>query len=213
MRKGINSRVKVKEFGEVFTPDNIVNDMLDLIDREGAVSTEEYINRTYLEPACGDGQFLIRILSRKLERVTTLPLEGRKLGCLKALCSIYGIDIQAVNVEKCRERMKDIILGKGVTTFTKDGENTIKIDLELCLDEEFIRVVDYVLEQNIQCGNFLGKYGEAVTLKEYTFTGENVEVKDYSLNNLEIAIEDYGSVHYMNLDRIEASEFDPYADF
>ena len=59
---GIKSKERVQQYGEVFTPDSIVNDMIDLVDEAFAgenndveMSPDEYISKTWLEPACGDG--------------------------------------------------------------------------------------------------------------------------------------------------------------
>ena len=97
MDNGIKSKERVKNFGEVFTPDTIVNDMLDLVS-EQLPEDESYITKTFLEPSCGDGQFLIRILYRKLLQVQELPIEQRQFALVKAVSSIYGVDIQADNV-------------------------------------------------------------------------------------------------------------------
>ena len=60
----VKSKQRIKDHGEVFTPDFIVNDMLDLVKNE-----TERIESRFLEPACGDGNFLAPILERKLEVV------------------------------------------------------------------------------------------------------------------------------------------------
>ncbi len=61
----INSRDRVEEYGEVFTPPHLVNAMLDLVKPES-----ERIDARFLEPACGNGNFLVEILRRKLATVT-----------------------------------------------------------------------------------------------------------------------------------------------
>ena len=58
------SKSRVRDHGEVFTPDFIVDDMLDLVKNE-----TENIESRFLEPACGDGNFLIKVLERKLDVV------------------------------------------------------------------------------------------------------------------------------------------------
>ena len=63
MDNGIKSKDSGKDFGEVFTPDKIVNDMLNLVDEQ--IKALDFISAIFLEPACGYGQFLIRILYRK----------------------------------------------------------------------------------------------------------------------------------------------------
>lgn len=60
----IKSKIRVADHGEVFTADKEINAMLDLIQHE-----TENIESTFLEPACGSGNFLIEILTRKLNVV------------------------------------------------------------------------------------------------------------------------------------------------
>ena len=93
--KIIKSKQRVKDFAEVFTPSHIVNDMCDLIPD----SVWDNIESTFLEPACGNGNFLVEIYRRKLKLC-----KDEKDG-LKALASIVGIDIQADNCEECRKRL------------------------------------------------------------------------------------------------------------
>lgn len=94
--KLIKSKQRVKDFAEVFTPAHIVKDMCDLVPEEMWVS----IDTTFLEPACGTGNFLAEILSRKF-RLCKDWQEG-----LKALNSVYGID----NVEKTKIRLFDMYI-------------------------------------------------------------------------------------------------------
>ena len=122
---GIKSKENVKDFGEVFTPDSIVNDMLDLVDnalKEENITPEEYLAKTYLEPSCGDGQFLVRILDRKLACIQqSVAPEHQELALVKALATIYGVDIQDVNVRASKRRMLELI--KTGTTKTFDLPN------------------------------------------------------------------------------------------
>ena len=60
-KEQIKSKERVAEHGEVFTNEREVNAMLDLVKDE-----TERIESRFLEPACGDGNFLIEILRRKL---------------------------------------------------------------------------------------------------------------------------------------------------
>ena len=84
-------KARVKANAEVFTPDFMVEKMLD---RMG----DEILNprKKVLDPACGDGQFLAHILHRRLEA-------GHRLQ--GAISTLYGIDIMKDNVEMCRERL------------------------------------------------------------------------------------------------------------
>jgi type I restriction-modification system DNA methylase subunit len=84
-----------KKTAEVFTPNSLVNEMLDKLPKE--VWKEE---KTFLDPACGNGNFLIWILARKIS-IGHSPIE--------ALKTIYGIDIKKDNIRECRLRLLKII--------------------------------------------------------------------------------------------------------
>ena len=102
MSKQIKSKKRVKEFAEVYTNEREVKAMCDLIPKE----TWDNIESTFLEPACGNGNFLVEIYARKLERCKT-----EKDG-LKALASIYGVDIQSDNVAESRLRLVEMFVDK-----------------------------------------------------------------------------------------------------
>ena len=85
MEKQIKSRKRVQDFAEVYTAKREVKAMCDLIPQE----QWDNIDTTFLEPACGNGAFLVEIFERKLSRCNTYQ-DG-----LRALKSITGIDIQA----------------------------------------------------------------------------------------------------------------------
>jgi hypothetical protein len=86
---------RVKQTAEVFTPPKLVNEMLDKLPVK---MWEE--NKTFLDPACGNGEFLIWALIRKLQA-------GHKL--LDALKTIYGVELMPDNVLECRVRLLKII--------------------------------------------------------------------------------------------------------
>ncbi len=98
--KLIKSKQRVKDFAEVFTPKHIVKDMCDLVPEEMWVS----VDTTFLEPACGTGNFLVEILERKFKLCQSWE-DG-----LRALKSIYGMDIQADNVEEAKGRLFDMYI-------------------------------------------------------------------------------------------------------
>ncbi|HNJ65187.1 MAG TPA: N-6 DNA methylase [Turneriella sp.] len=60
----IKSKQRVADHGEVFTPEWLVEAMLDLVKSE-----TERIDSRFLEPACGSGNFLVKVLQRKLAAV------------------------------------------------------------------------------------------------------------------------------------------------
>ena len=85
-------QVRVKATGEVFTPTILVQEILDNLDQ--SVFTDN--TKTFLDPTCGDGQFLGEVLIRKMENGSTFE---------QALSTIYGVDLMQDNVELCRERL------------------------------------------------------------------------------------------------------------
>lgn len=83
---------RVKATGEVFTPTPLVQEILDKLDPE----LFQDPSKTFLDPSCGDGQFLSEVLIRKLE--AGIDFET-------ALSTIYGVDLMPDNVSLCRERL------------------------------------------------------------------------------------------------------------
>ena len=100
--KQIKSRKRVQDFAEVYTAKREVKAMCDLIPQE----QWDNIDTTFLEPCCGNGNFLVEIFERKLSKCNTYQ-DG-----LRALRSITGIDIQADNCEESRERLYNMYCEK-----------------------------------------------------------------------------------------------------
>lgn len=86
-------RLRVKETAEVFTPTPLVQEMLDKLPQE----LFEDWTKTFLDPSCGDGQFLSEVIIRKMERS----------GCTleQALSTTYGVELMEDNVKLCKERL------------------------------------------------------------------------------------------------------------
>ena len=107
-KKQVKSRERVAAHGEVFTAEREVKAMCDLVKPE-----TERIDSRFLEPACGDGNFLAEILSRKLacEQIRKYRKSSYdwERNSLLALGSLYGVDILADNCEACRERRRNTI--------------------------------------------------------------------------------------------------------
>ena len=167
-RKGTISKDRVKKNGEAFTPDEIVNDMLDLTDNKMAeqlgvnsidkIDDIEYIKNTRLEPACGDGAILVRILDRKLGRVQKIKEQcgNWKEALLRSVASIYGVDITADNVVMSKRRMLDAIENGSTAVLSLADETPVGWQSDgFELDDELRKLVQLILDYNIQCGNTL----------------------------------------------------------
>src|ERR1700674_2958776 len=99
----IKSKKRVADHGEVFTPPWMVEAMLNLVRDE-----TERIDSRFLEPACGSGNFLIRVLQRKLSAVelkfAKSEFEKRHYALLALMCT-YGIELLEDNINECRANM------------------------------------------------------------------------------------------------------------
>ena len=170
----VKSRDRVREHGEVFTNPREVNAMLDMVKQE-----TERIESRFLEPACGDGNFLIEIIRRKMSvvkaRYAKSPSEYERYAFLAA-SSIYGVELLQDNVEECRRRLFEFIKG--------EAEKTLKSSLE----PAFLDAVAYVLERNILCGDALtlkADSGEPIIFSEWSFAlGDKVKRRDFRLDEL-----------------------------
>lgn len=114
----VRSHNNVAQFGEVFTPLHLVNDMLDLVAHEC-----DRIDSRFLEPACGDGNFLAEVLRRRLAVVTKKRHRAINLweqDALLGLACLYGIELLPDNVEACRMRLLGIFRDAYIEQFGKD---------------------------------------------------------------------------------------------
>lgn len=178
-KKQIKSKERVSQHGEVFTAEREVNAMLDLVAQE-----TERIESRFLEPACGDGNFLIEILRRKLA-VCRKRVEARQYTQLQyernavlAVSSIYGIELLRDNAEACRKRLFDYFCQQYEELF---GEKC----KQQCRD-----AVEYLLQKNIIMGDALtykrlDNPNEWIIVSEWGFIGDGKVVRrDYSFSYL-----------------------------
>ena len=134
------SKERINNFGEVFTSHREVNAMLDLVRDESS-----RIDSRFLEPACGNGNFLCEILNRKIaivkKKYSQSQTEFERYAFL-AVSSLYGVDILEDNVFECRKRIKDLI----DLIYTKQFELP---------NDKFIHSIEFVLLKNILHGDAL----------------------------------------------------------
>jgi hypothetical protein len=141
MMVSVKSRQRVIDHGEVFTPPKLVNDMLDLVAHEC-----QRIDSRFLEPACGDGNFLAEVLRRKLHTVDQRNARNREKwerDAILAVCSLYGIDLLPDNIEACRHRLLEIVNSAHAGRFKSP------------LPEAAARAAAYILSKNIVQGDAL----------------------------------------------------------
>ena len=166
----LKSKQRVADHGEVFTPAWLVDSMLDLVKDE-----TERIDSRFLEPACGSGNFLVRVLRRKLavvERKYGNSNFERRHYALLALMCIYGIELLADNIAECRANMLEILAD----------------DLQLNESEDLYRTASYVLSQNLIHGDALTMRtsdGQPITFAEWGYLGKGrFQRRDFRLDTL-----------------------------
>ncbi|CAG4931798.1 unnamed protein product, partial [Acidithrix sp. C25] len=182
----VKSTERVRDLGEVFTPVAIVQDMLDLLPAD---VWHPHPAQTFLEPACGDGNFLVAILTKKLYAVMSAAavvadrqqIEVTRALALEALASIYGVDISPDNVIGgtpgheigARERLLRVF----------SDWHAECLDEKLESDNPILLSAKWIVERNVQVGNMLpfGADGRPsdraqIPLVEYSWNPECAEV-------------------------------------
>lgn len=153
----VKSKQRVADHGEVFTPPWMVDAMLDLVKDES-----ERIDARFLEPACGSGNFLVRILQRKLAAVELKygksDFERRHYALLALMC-IYGIELLPDNIAECRANVLEILAEY----------------LNLDESDDLYRAASHVLAQNLIHGDALTMRthdGRPITFAEWGYLGK-----------------------------------------
>jgi hypothetical protein len=153
----VKSKQRVADHGEVFTPKWLVDAMLDLVKDES-----ERIDSRFLEPACGSGNFLVRVLQRKLAAVETKFGKSDFEKChyaLLGLMCIYGIELLPDNIVECRANLLEIFAEY----------------LNLNESDDLYRTASCVLEQNLVHGDALtmrARDGQPITFAEWGYIGK-----------------------------------------
>lgn len=166
----VKSKQRVVDHGEVFTPPWMVDAMLDLVKEE-----TERIDSRFLEPACGSGNFICRILQRKLAAVELKygksDFERRHHALLGLMC-IYGIELLADNVAECRANALEIF-----AQYTCVAEA-----------DDLHQAAAHVLQANILQGDALtmnGRDGLPIAFAEWAYLGKGkYQRRDFRLDVL-----------------------------
>jgi hypothetical protein len=148
----IKSKKRVADHGEVFTPDWLVEKMLDLVKGE-----TERIDARFLEPACGSGNFLVPVLQRKLAAVELKcgksEFDKRHYALLGLMCC-YGIELLEDNIHECRANMLAVFAAY----------------LDIDETDDLYRAAFFVLSLNLV-------HGDAMTMKNVT--GQPISVVEW----------------------------------
>lgn len=179
-KRQIKSKERVAERGEVFTAEREVNAMLDLVANECLRPDSRF-----LEPACGDGNFLVAILRRKLaelrRKYKKSPRDYEKQAIV-AIGSLYGVDIMNDNVEDCRERLYNI--------WNEEYTDHCRTETS----DETREAARFIISRNIINGNALtlmrvdaegNDTSAPIVFSEWTLIGSTqIQRSDYTLSDL-----------------------------
>ena len=179
-KRQIKSKERVSARGEVFTAEREVNAMLDLVANECLRPDSRF-----LEPACGDGNFLAAILKRKLgelrRKYKSSPRDYEKLAIV-AIGSLYGVDIMNDNVLACRERLFSI-WNEEYTAHCKNNAN-----------DEARQSAKFIIGRNVINGNALtlmcvddtgNDTSAPIVFSEWTLiSGTQMQRSDYTMSDL-----------------------------
>jgi len=141
----VKSKERVQKHGEVFTPQWLVNDMLNLLP-----DNMWQVDKTFLEPACGEGAFLVEILKRKLDKIfenfdniNDKNLMEFEWQIVIATSAIYGIELLNDNIIESRKNLMKTL-------------NNFFINNNLGKpDKHFLETITFLIDRNIVQGNAL----------------------------------------------------------
>ena len=176
----VNSKRRVADHGEVFTSQREVNAMLDLVKQE-----TERIESRFLEPACGDGNFLAEILKRKLNVVESRYKKSQlefERNAITAISSVYGIDVLEDNVFACRERL----LGIFTDFYSRNYKEKV--------NPKVIESARFILGKNIIWGDALdlrtvSDDPQPLVFSEWSpFNGSMIKRRDFTYEHLVVSI-------------------------
>lgn len=186
----IKSRDRVRDLAEVFTHEREVEAMLDFVPE-----MFEAIDSTFLEPACGNGNFLVEILRRKLSLIDEERHGGTKnwfeVAVLRTVMSIYAVDICHENVAEAQARLSQIVASE-----FEQRKLSPSVGFEVALAA--------VLDVNVVCADSLQGAGD-ITFFEWTLIGDErfartpfpLEAPNYDLFHM--PPEPIAPVHYTEL--------------
>lgn len=169
----VKSKQRVADHGEVFTPAWLVEAMLDLVKEE-----TERIDSRFLEPACGNGNFLVPVLQKKLGAVElkfgNSDFEKQHYALLAVMCT-YGIELLDDNIEECRANMMSVLAEY----------------LGLHESDDLYRAAAYVLSQNLIHGDALKmrtRGNQPITFAEWGYLGKGrFQRRDFRLDTLTLS--------------------------
>jgi hypothetical protein len=208
-KKQVKSKKRVADHGEVFTNEKEVNAMLDLVKHE-----TERIDSRFLEPACGNGNFLAEVLRRKLkvvdQRYGNNQMDWERYAVL-AVSSIYGVDILEDNAQECRVRLYQIFDDLYTSHFRDKCKEDCRRSIRFLLDRNILwgDALDFTnpaTKQPIVFSEWSAVNGIMLKRRDYMFKFLVEKSFQFSLFNdegnpaaIDEPVKDFPLIHYLKL--------------
>ena len=170
----IKDKSRVSNFGEVLTSKREVLDMLNLVNTETS-----RLDSRFLEPACGDGNFLTEVLNFKLnileKNYSKNQYEFEKFS-IQIFTSIYGIDILEDNIISARERL----FNQYFDLYDKKFKSNI--------NQKLLDCIKYILKLNLVHADALSlkmvKNDNFIIFSEWSLVNDKIKRRDFEFKNL-----------------------------
>ena len=207
----VKSKKRVADHGEVFTNEREVNAMLDLVKHE-----TERIESRFLEPACGNGNFLAEVLRRKLNivdsRYSKSQLEWERYAVI-AISSIYGVDIWEGSARESRERVFKLFEERYSSLFKSKCKDECRRSIRFILNRNILwgDALDFtnpVTKERIVFSEWSAVNGMMMKRRDYVFRFLVEKTHQFSLFNdegkpatIDEPVRDFPLVHFLQLDK------------
>lgn len=205
----VKSKQRVADHGEVFTNPREVNAMLDMVKQE-----TERIDSRFLEPACGDGNFLAEVLRRKLaiveQRYAKSQQEFERYMVI-AVSSIYGVDILEDNAVECRARLFKLVDEKYTSLFKDKCKDECRRSVMFLFNRNILwgDALDFtnpVTKEPIVFSEWSAVNGTMLKRRDYVFRFLVEKTHQFSLFNdegqpaaIDEPVRDFPLIHFLKL--------------
>lgn len=212
----VKSKKRVTDHGEVYTNEREVKAMLDLVKDE-----TERIESRFLEPACGNGNFLAEVLNRKLDvvdaRYAKSQLEWERYAVL-AVSSIYGVDILEDNAEECRVRLFQIFDDRYTSRFKSASKDDCRRSVRFIFNRNILwgDALDFTNPENKQpivFSEWSAVNGSMLKRRDYMFKFLVEKTHQFSMFNdegnaaaIDEPVKDYPLIHFLKLGEDDADQ-------
>ncbi len=216
MKEQVKSKKRVADHGEVFTNECEVRAMLDLVKHE-----TERIDSRFLEPACGNGNFLAEVIQRKLgvvvQRYSKSQIEWERYALL-AISSIYGVDILEDNAQECRERLFKIFDGQYSALYKDKCKEECRRSARFLFGRNILwgDALDFTnpeTKQPIVFSEWSAVNGSMLKRRDYMFKFLVEQTHQFSMFNdegntaaIDEPIKDYPLIHFLKLGENDTSQ-------